>query len=300
MGKFTASDSPRVVGKKYSNRTVLYLESETDLEVFRERWFKNWGEWIEFVAVDTPRDGGGGSAQVHRKVKQDRANKIPAFGIVDRDILFNDTVMKNQPNWPAFFEQDHDTFDAANYVGNGIKILRRWEIENYLLHPLALQEFLEDSDLKNPPCPVQATAQCILDFSDQAILLTAANLTLLGVKQPFLAALFRYNEPQEQLRKSVIAHCEKHGVTQAENQIDNKIAHIRAFLSHETSEPEHRWDSLNHVVDGKIFLERFSKWFGLADSPRLHLARKIKEHQLIDPEIVEFMERLKNADGKLT
>ncbi|MBF0429504.1 MAG: hypothetical protein HQL94_11325, partial [Magnetococcales bacterium] len=59
-----------------SNRILLYVESNEDFKILRERWFSQWSEWITFEAVDKPRDGGGGSAEVCKRVKSDRQNKI--------------------------------------------------------------------------------------------------------------------------------------------------------------------------------------------------------------------------------
>ncbi|CAK0749556.1 hypothetical protein WCLP8_2030005 [uncultured Gammaproteobacteria bacterium] len=60
MGNFIRIKDTEIISKYYSSRVVLYLESKEDLEVLRERWFRDLSEWIVFQSVDRAEGGGGG------------------------------------------------------------------------------------------------------------------------------------------------------------------------------------------------------------------------------------------------
>ncbi|MBF0136833.1 MAG: DUF4435 domain-containing protein [Magnetococcales bacterium] len=301
MGNFSTMYEPEAIGRQYSSRIMLYLESREDLEIFHERWFRGWSEWIEFQSVDAQEGGGGGSSQVFHRVQKDRDCNVPAFGIVDRDVLLNDQVMGRGSNWDAFLESNHAAFESAAHVGPYIKVLRRWEIENYLLHPVAVGKLMQDAEVKsNVTCSPNAAAQCLLDFSAVAILMTAANLVLIEHDRIPIKPLFEQNYSDIQsLTPLVIRYFETQGISDAQEKIDIKCKAIRSFLHDETGTPEDHWDQLNYLIDGKLFLVRFCKWFGFSDPRRLELARKICDHQLIDSEISEFMRMLKEKAIKL-
>ncbi|MBF0185068.1 MAG: DUF4435 domain-containing protein [Magnetococcales bacterium] len=293
---FSQSEFSRV-GQLYANRVVLYVESREDLEVLRDRWFREWSEWIEFQAVDRQDgSGGGGSCQVHRRVQEDRKAHIDAYGIVDRDVLLSDQVMRNGSHWSAFMQTDHDAFEAASYLGPYIKILRRWEIENYLLHPVAIGKMLNDAGFSLPDrCSADKAAQCILDFSPVAILMTAANLVLLENDRRPLKELFgKECEDLPKLTTHIVKQLDKNDITDAQEKIDIKCNAIRAFLHDQTGTPESQWDQLNHLIDGKLFLTRFCEWIGFSEDKRKVLATMVCDGQLIDTEISAFMEVLKN------
>ena len=152
-----------------------------------------------------------------------------------------------------------------------------------------MREFLEDSALEDPPYPPNEVAHCMLKLSEEVIVLTAANLVLLELKKSPISPLFGQENSASELKNLIIAHISRQTDQDATAEIDHKISKIRAFLSNETGEAEKKWNSLNYLVDGKLFLVRFSKWFGLLGSPRLHLARKIRDRKLIDPEIQNFI-----------
>ncbi|MBF0131944.1 MAG: DUF4435 domain-containing protein [Magnetococcales bacterium] len=294
VGNFATISDIGALGKKYSNRVLLYLESREDVEIFRERWFKDATEWVEFVPVDNPDGGGGGSSEVLKRVQADRENQVAAFGIVDRDVLLNHNAMDGSLNWNAFLEPDHDIFEAARYLGPNIKILRRWEIENYLLHPEAISKLLENMEAKEQVhCSGQTASQCLLGFSEVAILMTAANLVLMDHRKTLLQPLFGQQYPtSDDLKPMILQQLESKDIA-ASDEIEIKSRAIRAFLKDKMVAPKDQWNQLNHLIDGKLFLERFCVWLGLKDPRRLELAGRIADQGLIDLEISSFMETIK-------
>lgn len=125
MAAFKQLQDHEDIDNAYLHKVVVYLESEEDLQIFKERWFFDEGKKIEFKSVDTGQ--GGGCLQVINQVDKDRKRGITAFGIVDRDILMK------QGMWDLWWEIDDQQFEQAKPFGDYILVLRRWELENYLL-----------------------------------------------------------------------------------------------------------------------------------------------------------------------
>lgn len=73
------------IDSAYLDKAIVYLESEEDVQIIKERWFFDEGRYVEFKSADA--GSGGGCTQVIQKVASDRGKGIVAFGIVDRDAL---------------------------------------------------------------------------------------------------------------------------------------------------------------------------------------------------------------------
>ncbi|MEO5331151.1 MAG: DUF4435 domain-containing protein [Magnetococcus sp. YQC-5] len=286
--------------KRASKRIILYVESKEDYEIFRERWFSHLSEWITFHAVDDVNGGGGGSAVVYRRVKHDRERDICSYGIVDRDVLLNGYVTGRPVKWDAFFEPNHEIFKNAvsGILGSYIKVLRRWEIENYLLHPVAVREFLKDSKL-NKSLGTKSSTERLLDFSEIAIILTATELALMKLGQSWgpLKMFYEINDAHTLMSK-LMEKMRKDNLSVIENEINENCQKIKRFLLDDADNPDEKWNQINHLINGKIFLERFFVGLGLKDSPQYHLASKISD-DLIDPELQEFMGGLKEEAERL-
>ncbi|MBF0621388.1 MAG: DUF4435 domain-containing protein [Magnetococcales bacterium] len=295
MGNFAKTSISKAINKQYSNRVILYLESKEDYDVFKERWYKDWGEWIDFKAVDTPKGGDGGSSQVYRQVEYDRENNTPAFGIVDRDAFLNDFIFPDQMDQISFFESDHSVFDNIQVLENHIKVLRRWEIENYLLHPDAIAKLIESCENNEGKCASNQASQCLLDFSDTAILLSAAILVLMKEKEKAFTDNFGRDATNNVERKKIIIeYLEKRDIKNIEDKLKEMIKRIHTFQREESCSEEARWNQLNHLINGKVFLTQFCHWLGFKDPRRLELAGRIRDDKLIDPEIQEFMDSLQS------
>ena len=129
----------------YLNRLVVFVEGPSDVEIFI-RLFPNREDEIRFL---TPNDqtsgldgsGRGGCIAVIKRVAQerlDRSNPDRCIGIVDRDVYFN------RKEWNILFETDDDKYRNECTLGEGIKPLIYWEIENYLLDPEVVSIVLSD------------------------------------------------------------------------------------------------------------------------------------------------------------
>ena len=131
----------------YLNRLVVFVEGPSDVEIFR-RLFPDREDELRFL---TPNDqtsgldgsGGGGCIAVMKRVAQerlDRSNPDRCIGIVDRDVYFS------RKEWDTLFETDDDRYRNGCTLGEGIKPLIYWEIENYLLDPEVVSAVLSDLD----------------------------------------------------------------------------------------------------------------------------------------------------------
>lgn len=140
MARLKDLDTGSAAERRYVAKKFINLESEEDVQIFSERWFNDRAERVEFLpAGDGDGDGGpGGCTRVVGRVTEDRQASIEAYGIVDRDSLAREGW------WMEFLETDDAQFDASKPFGEYVIVLRCWEIENYLLHPVVIEEFLSD------------------------------------------------------------------------------------------------------------------------------------------------------------
>lgn len=124
---------------------IIYLESEDDVFIFRDKWFRKSRFPIVFKAAspNSGDKGSGGCMQVRKKVGQ----YGDVYGVVDRDALWSDQGHREGLWW----ETDDECFFAEKPFGENIFVLNRWEIENYLLHPEALRKLLWDKTRGTTP-----------------------------------------------------------------------------------------------------------------------------------------------------
>jgi hypothetical protein len=127
---------------------TVYVESSDDKYLIGTKWFSNLKDRINFVSVSgDEKRGEGGCKVVIERVKKNREQGITTYGIVDRDVLLCDPHFQNYLWW----EVDDTVFSAANPYGETIFVLHRWELENYLLHPNALEQLHKDKFRNVPP-----------------------------------------------------------------------------------------------------------------------------------------------------
>jgi hypothetical protein len=165
MAAFKQLQDHEDIDNAYLHKVVVYLESEEDLQIFKERWFFDEGKKIEFKSVDTGQ--GGGCLQVINQVDKDRKRGITAFGIVDRDILMK------QGMWDLWWEIDDQQFEQAKPFGDYILVLRRWELENYLLSPEELEIVLSDKEFRAAR-DINVVLEKLLEEAENLKILSAA------------------------------------------------------------------------------------------------------------------------------
>ncbi len=120
------------IGSQYEGGVKIFLESGEDVRIFCDHWFADRQDKIRFESAEEGATGSGGYNAVLRKVEQALDQRLTAFGIIDRDVLLAD----EKPD--LFWETDDGKFESTVPYGDRIHVLRRWELENYLLKPKAV------------------------------------------------------------------------------------------------------------------------------------------------------------------
>ncbi len=174
MASLKELESGDVAERRYVAKRFVYVESEEDVQILAERWLNDRGAKVEFQAAGD--DFGGGSNPVITQVENDRLNGIDGVGILDRDSL------AARSNWDAFFDTDDESFSARFPFGKWIFVLRCWEIENYLLHPMVIEAFLADEQGRSQRDESQVTEE-LFDILCDLIPVVAVDLAI------FLAGL---------------------------------------------------------------------------------------------------------------
>jgi hypothetical protein len=156
MSGFKMKQSDQLVLKQRGG-AVVFLESEDDLQIIAKRWFFDEGQDVFFQPADAcqPGLGGGGCRAVIDLVAQARGNGISAFGIVDRDVLLNDN------NWSLWWQDQDKLFLDARPYGDHIRILLRWELENYLLDLNAMAIEANDAGMTSSHTADSILSMCL-------------------------------------------------------------------------------------------------------------------------------------------
>ncbi|XOF35229.1 MAG: hypothetical protein ACL93V_08075 [Candidatus Electrothrix sp. YB6] len=252
---------------------VVYLESEEDRVIIGDRWF--YDENIEFRSAGE-KGQGGGCNQVIRKVNNDKEKGIKSVGLVDRDVLLKDR------HWQCWWEYDDSDFRACQPYGENIKVLSRWEIENYLLlEPDIIASVKADrfGNVQERPAPIPLSSDEVELFT----VLTAADACchVKGEKK-VSDSMAGLSGTSQDLRTSL----KKQGVDSVE--LDEKINKAACFAGDDNDDPVNQWHQVNRILNGKAILKRLhllgEKQEDAVDC-RLALARKIADDDKVDPEV---------------
>jgi hypothetical protein len=283
MGSFKKAADTTTVDGKYLRKVIVYLESEEDFQIFKERWFYDKGEMLEFRSSDTGL--GGGCAQVIRNVDSDRQNGIVAFGIVDRD-----TVMKEN-KWAVFWETDDQQYKNSMPFGQYIRPLCRWEIENYLLEPNALENIRSDYSKSTTRSnrPVKEMIEQLIGHCNTLIPVTAVNIIRHERGESSLPMGFGMDcHTKEEMERAAEKWIGNNSITDYEDYVKR----VESFGKNNPPDSEQYLSRLNRIIDGKRILFRIQHHYSLKDC-RFDLARRIKEKNKIEAEITELISEFK-------
>jgi hypothetical protein len=281
MASFKQLQENENIDNAYTNKVVVYLESEEDLQIIKERWFFDEGKEMEFKSVDSGQ--GGGCIQVISRVKTERDKGITAFGIVDRDALMR------EEKWDLWWEIDDQQFKQAKPFGDYILVLRRWELENYLLSPEELEIVLADKEfrsLKN----IDVVIKELLKKAEDLKILSAAMIISHENGQTFPSG-FGLKKTGEALQQEVKNHLSQS--ISSNVQLTSYIQKIEAFA--EGKPTRQRWERLNRLLDGKRTLQRLDLFKTRVGDRRGDLARHIRINNNIDPELTAYVEEIKKS-----
>ncbi|TAN53713.1 MAG: hypothetical protein EPN21_00805 [Methylococcaceae bacterium] len=279
------------VDDRYDGRIKIYLESEEDVCIFGDHWFGAYQEKLHFESAENQeKPGDGGCRAVINKVGVASDHKIPAFGIVDRDTLLADD------RHDLFWEIDDQRFHQARPYGERIHVLRRWELENYLLKAEAISAVMSPRKLR-PPIPQVSCIDLLDEYAADLVDLTALTTFKMAEKQNTPSTEFGKHVSGAALCQEIHDHLNKAIPAKNYEDLEDDKAKILAFAENETDSVEH-WNKLSRILDGKKALSRIceglSKKHGIASlkpwgEMRGPLADKIASMDLIDIELIELM-----------
>lgn len=269
--------------QRYSGVPVVYVESTADEYVF-SNWCKRYLGKVEIKPADQHCSAGGCNAVVG-KVLEERSHQNEAWGIVDRD-----TVMKDD-FWHLVWETNDQTFEKAQPYGKFIKILSRWEIENYLIDAESLEDY-RSAHQKVTPKPLDSVWQELHVHCDALIPVIAYNAMCHSSKISGTGDGFGCQQPD---RPAVMAEVQNkllpnHSATKTTEFIQN-IPKADAFDQPNASH-KIRVEGLLRIIPGKAILLRFRKSAKIQDEIDGQLTQKILEKGRIPPEIDEFFKQV--------
>lgn len=283
MAAFKNKSATEFAEKAYLNRVIVYLESEEDRLIIGDRWF--YDENVEFRSAGEDTQGAGGCTQVVKKVNNDKSKGITSVGLVDRDVLLKDC------HWKCWWEHDKSRFEACQLYGEDIKILSRWEIENYLLlEPDIIASVKADrfGHALERPAPIPLASDEVELFT----MLTAADACCHAEgKTKVSDSMAGYDKTSHELRHTL----EKKGIQSV--ALDQEMTKVACFAGEEEEGSVGHWRQLSRILNGKAILKRLQLLGKRMDNPsdyRLALARKIADDDKIDPEIRDYIAAFKN------
>lgn len=293
MSGFKKLKQPDKLVLKQRGGAVVFLESEEDFQIVAKRWFFDEGQDIWFQPADTYQQGpgGGGCKAVIDLVAQARGDGITAFGLVDRDVLLSDH------DWPLWWQEQDQVLQAARPYGDHVRVLLRWELENYLLDPDAMATVTNDAGMTSTHTPLSATISC-LNCADELKDRSAATVAAITAKLTPPAVGFGCSNPHLQgtaLTTALHQSLAKQGMTNAESAIANERQRIDQFDA-PTAPSTHRWDRLVRMLDGKAALKYISHRTSIRfDEKRAELARRMRESGAVPAEIRRHIDEFKSA-----
>ena len=269
--------------KRYSGQIIVYLESSDDNNIFSNLWFED--RLVEFLFRPANKGAAtyGGCQAVRESVNYDRTNGIKAFGIVDRDIVMA------EDHWHLVWETDNSRFAQAIPFGPYIKILNRWELENYLIDSQAIEEYLANHTGRKPRS-TQDVIKELLEHCDVLTLHTASNAACHNARINGFADGFTDSKDKTRVDQDIKHRFQQH-INCRQDYLSN-IAKVQAFDTPSASNEE-RLDKLLRIICGKALLSRIKRQHNISHEIRFHLAAAIKRNEKVPPEISTHLETFK-------
>lgn len=288
MSNFSSSINQQKFDQ-YTGGIKIYLESQADVTIISNKWFPHIEkEKYSFESAEGDEKGGGGCQAVIQKVQQARQDNIEAYGIVDRDTLLADPQQQQ-----LFWQTDDQAFVNSKPYGEFIHVLRRWEIENYLLDPRALAKLIYNKNIENrQPIDVQDIAQDLINNEDDFIAVTLLSTMTVPNGKSSREDGFGQHKAGDDLRRE----CIEKSLNCTDEEFDAGCAQIKQFAQ-DDNDPISRWDKLSRLLDGKrVFAHIGSALTQLKKSnamdERGQLADIIKNNGWVDDEFKVFFQRI--------
>lgn len=291
--------NPERLYNRYSGVPVVYVESDEDQYVFGECWFKEQSSRLEFNPVAARRGNAGdatsGCNAVIEAVHEERISGNPAWGIVDRDAVFS------HRRWDLVHETSDEAFDGALPFGQHVKVLRRWEMESYLIEVEAMEKCRSEHAMESPRADVAVWAELLVDC--QALVPHAALNAVHhefhedGIGDGRTDSMAQWADVEAKLVRPALTSLARSHPT-CQEHYDDYLKSAKAFDSPEQPDSV-RVASLLRRVHGKAMLSRFESRHQLR---RLKgsLAARIKEADRIPDELRDFVRNVLSNRTRIT
>jgi len=269
--------------KRYSGQIIVYLESSDDNNIYSNLWFGD--RLVEFLFRPANKGAAtyGGCQAVRESVNHDRTNGIKAFGIVDRDIVMAES------HWGLVWETDNSRFAQTMPFGSYIKVLNRWELENYLIDPQAVEEYLANH-IGRKARNTQDVIKELLEHCDVLILHTAGNAASHSARINGFTDGFTDSKDRIRVDQEIQQRFKQRDACQ-QDYLEN-IAKAKAFDT-PSAPDEQRLEKLLRIVCGKALLSRIKRQHNISHEIRFHLAAAIKRNNNVPSEISSYLDTFK-------
>lgn len=276
---------PERLSARYGGVPVIYVEAEEDGYVFGECWFKDRLSQVEFKPA-SEQCGFSGCTAVMKAVAHERQAGNAAWGIVDRD-----TVM-SQDIWHLVDETDDAVYESAQPFGPEVKVLCRWEMENYLADGEVLEKCRAEIE-RQPARPTTEVLRELLEHCQALVPHAAINAAChqhraMGVSDGYTNRRFA-----SRTEVDVGVRQEKLPSLPA-SAIDDYLSHMSRVDAFDKPDetPSIRVKSLLRRIHGKALLERFSAAHNIRINIKGLLANRIQEMRRVPGELAEFVDRV--------
>lgn len=258
MGSFSEKRDTTALTNLHRDAVTVLVEGESD-EKFLERMFPGMKAEIRFESV-------GGCTAMTERLKEERAINPKVFGLIDRDSL------KRDKRWKELFEIDDEAFATATRV-DGLYVLTRWEIENYLCDFIAVQKLF--ANWGKEAQDADDLLERMIEAARAELHVTAAWCTAhdhgLPERDCPVAPCTDPHALPDSVRKWI-----DEKLPEAGEQHQEHVASVTAFDPGDGADKRERLVALLRMVDGKRFLERLRhRWLGLDRDPSYQLADNV-------------------------
>lgn len=245
MGSFNDLDDTTALVDGFRDMVILLVEGPSD-EDFLKRMFRDIEAEIRFENV-------AGCAKMRAELASRRAKTPPGkeplvFGLLDRDAL------KRELLWQEFFEVDDDAFFRMTRM-DGLYVLARWELENYLLDPATIYDLYSTCQEHRPDEEALldlliSEASCELHVSAGWCTAHANNIPECEHLKPEIDAQFLPERVRDWLAGIDPGLLAQH---------DQFVAKVMAFDPGAMVDKRQRFRAMLRMIDGKRFVKRLKK-----------------------------------------
>ncbi|MEO5337214.1 MAG: DUF4435 domain-containing protein [Magnetospirillum sp. WYHS-4] len=278
MGSFSDFSDSRAVVHLHSGAVTIFVEGASDV-AYLEKMFPDSRADIRFEEV-------GGCTAIRARLAKERPANPKVIGLLDRDALMR------EKRWLELFETDNDDFASATRL-DGIYVLTRWEIENYLLDLAAVWRLFENWKASFVP-----NEDKLLDLMIEAALgelhVTAGWCTAhqRGIPQHTgPGSCVDIEVLESKVREWIMSQ-----QPDAETEYDQHLTRVKAFDPGTAAEKRERLAALMRMVDGKRFVERLQRrWLDVNKDPSPQLADNVGQRHPRSDDLFEIVDGLRQS-----